>query len=103
MRPAPGGDLLRTPAILPTGRNLHGFDPFRIPSAFAVQDGARQAERLLDAPRGRRPRRCPRSIALVLWGTDNLKTEGGPIAQALALMGARAALRQLRPPGRRRR
>jgi magnesium chelatase subunit H len=26
---------------------------------------------------------------MVLWGTDNLKTEGGPIAQALALMGAR--------------
>ena len=25
---------------------------------------------------------------MVLWGTDNLKTEGGPIAQALALMGA---------------
>ena len=48
LRPAPGGDLLRTPAILPTGRNLHGFDPFRIPSAFAVQDGARQAARLLD-------------------------------------------------------
>ena len=31
----------------------------------------------------------PESIALVLWGTDNLKSEGGPIAQALALMGAR--------------
>jgi magnesium chelatase subunit H len=29
----------------------------------------------------------PESIALVLWGTDNLKTEGGPIAQILALMG----------------
>jgi cobalamin biosynthesis Mg chelatase CobN len=28
---------------------------------------------------------------MVLWGTDNLKTEGGPIAQALALMGARRA------------
>ncbi len=24
----------------------------------------------------------------MLWGTDNLKSEGGPIAQALALMGA---------------
>ena len=48
VRPAPGGDLLRTPAILPTGRNLHGFDPFRIPSAFAVQDGAQQAQRLID-------------------------------------------------------
>ncbi len=87
IRPAPGGDLLRTPAILPTGRNLHGFDPFRIPSAFAVADGARQAQRLLDRhmldglP-------LPETVAIVLWGTDNLKNEGGPIAQALALMGA---------------
>jgi magnesium chelatase subunit H len=29
---------------------------------------------------------------MVLWGTDNLKSEGGPIAQALALMGARPRL-----------
>ena len=85
--PAPGGDLLRTPEILPTGRNLHGFDPFRIPSAFATTDGRTQAERLLACHRAE----CdgvPESIALVLWGTDNLKTEGGPIAQALALLGA---------------
>ena len=88
IRPAPGGDLLRTPAVLPTGRNLHGFDPFRIPSPFAVQDGAKQAARLLQrhAADGHP---FPESIALVLWGTDNLKTEGGPIAQALALVGAR--------------
>ena len=25
---------------------------------------------------------------MVLWGSDNLKSEGGPLAQALALMGA---------------
>jgi magnesium chelatase subunit H len=31
-RPAPGGDVVRTPDVLPTGRNIHGFDPFRIPS-----------------------------------------------------------------------
>ncbi|MCW6512697.1 magnesium chelatase subunit H [Lichenifustis flavocetrariae] len=88
IRPAPGGDLLRTPAILPTGRNLHGFDPFRIPSAFAVQDGVRQADRLL-ARHLADGRPFPETIAIVLWGTDNLKNEGGPIAQALALMGAR--------------
>jgi magnesium chelatase subunit H len=86
-KPAPGGDLLRTTDVLPTGRNLHGFDPFAIPSVFAVKDGAQQAERLLErhtangAP-------LPETIAMVLWGTDNLKTEGGPIAQALWLMGA---------------
>ena len=88
VRPAPGGDLLRTPAILPTGRNLHGFDPFRIPSAYAVKDGARQAQRLLDRHMAD-GHPMPESIALVLWGTDNLKSEGGPIAQVLALFGAR--------------
>jgi magnesium chelatase subunit H len=88
LRPAPGGDLLRTPAILPTGRNLNGFDPFRIPSPFAVKDGARQAVRLLDKHM-EDGHAFPESIAMVLWGTDNLKSEGGPIAQVLALMGAR--------------
>jgi magnesium chelatase subunit H len=88
VRPAPGGDLLRTPAILPTGRNIHGFDPFRIPSAFALRDGAQQAQRLLERHR-RDGHPLPESVALVLWGTDNLKTEGAPIAQALALIGAK--------------
>ena len=86
--PVPGGDLLRTPDILPTGRNIHGFDPYRIPSAFAVADGARQADRLLERHMAD-GNAFPESIALVLWGTDNLKTEGGPIAQALALIGAK--------------
>ena len=88
LRPAPGGDLLRTPSILPTGRNLHGFDPFRIPSNYAVKDGARQAERVLQRHMND-GNPFPESIAIVLWGTDNLKSEGGPIAQALALMGAK--------------
>ena len=86
-RPAPGGDLLRTTAVLPTGRNLHGFDPFRLPSAFAVQDGARQADRLL-ARHFADTGTVPETVAIVLWGTDNLKSEGGPIGQALWLMGA---------------
>jgi magnesium chelatase subunit H len=88
VRPAPGGDLLRTPAILPTGRNLHGFDPFRIPSAFAVRDGAQQAQRLIDKHVAE-GHGLPQSVAIVLWGTDNLKNEGAPIGQALALLGAK--------------
>jgi magnesium chelatase subunit H len=87
-RPAPGGDVLRNPAVLPTGRNIHGFDPFRIPSAFAVADGGRQAARLLETHFAE-GHPMPESIAMVLWGTDNLKTEGAPIAQVLALLGAR--------------
>ena len=82
--PVPGGDLIRSPEILPTGRNIHAFDPFRMPTEFALRDGAAQAARLLEA----HPT-LPRSIALVLWGSDNIKSDGGPIAQALALMGAK--------------
>ena len=82
--PVPGGDLIRSPEVLPTGRNIHAFDPFRMPTAFALQDGAQQAQRLIEAAG-----EMPRSVALVLWGSDNIKSDGGPIAQALALMGAR--------------
>ena len=87
VRPVPGGDLMRTTDILPTGRNLHSFDPYRIPSRFAMLAGAAQADELVaryvdDAGS------LPESVAIVLWGTDNIKTEGGPIGQALRLMGA---------------
>ena len=86
--PVVGGDLMRNPAILPTGRNLHGFDPYRIPSAFAIADGARQAAQVL-ARYAADGNPFPECVAVVLWGTDNLKSEGGPIGQALALIGAR--------------
>ena len=82
--PVPGGDLIRAPEILPTGRNIHAFDPFRMPTEFALRDGAVQAQKLIEA----HPT-LPRSVAMVLWGSDNIKSDGGPIAQALALMGAR--------------
>jgi len=88
IRPVPGADLISAPQALPTGRNLHAFDPFRMPSAFAMAEGAKQAELLLQRHLSE-GHSLPRSVALVLWGADNLKTEGGPIAQAMALMGAR--------------
>ena len=34
--PVPGGDLVRSAEIVPTGRNIHAFDPFRMPTTFAV-------------------------------------------------------------------
>ena len=82
--PVAGGDLIRSPEVLPTGRNIHAFDPFRMPTAFALEDGRKQADLLLATHDA-----VPRSVALVLWGSDNIKSDGGPIAQALALMGAR--------------
>ncbi|CAA9357355.1 MAG: Protoporphyrin IX Mg-chelatase subunit H, partial [uncultured Gemmatimonadaceae bacterium] len=85
--PAPGGDVLRNAAVLPTGRNVYGFDPYRVPSAHALRDGRTQCERLLRrhaADHGA----LPETVAVVLWGTDNMKSQGGPLAQVLALLGA---------------
>ena len=83
IKPVAGGDVINAPDILPTGRNIHAFDPFRMPTTYAMQDGARQAEELL-----RTHDALPETVALVLWGSDNIKSNGGPIAQALTLMGA---------------
>jgi magnesium chelatase subunit H len=86
VEPAPGGDLLRNPQVLPTGRNIYGFDPYRVPSAAAMLEGRARAEQLLARHRVDTGA-CPETVAVVLWGTDNMKSEGTPLAQVLALMG----------------
>jgi magnesium chelatase subunit H len=85
--PVPGGDVLRNPEVLPTGRNTYGFDPYRLPSAAGVREGRKQADALL-ARVVADGHALPPTVGLVLWGTDNMKSEGAPIALALALMGA---------------
>lgn len=87
--PAPGGDPARVPAALPTGRNLHALDPHRIPSAAAVARARPVVEQLLARLREQEGR-WPETIACVLWGTDNIKTQGEGVAQVLELIGVRA-------------
>ena len=82
--PVPGGDLIRSTDVLPTGRNIHAFDPFRMPSEYACRQGASQADLLLETHKT-----LPRTVAIVLWGSDNIKSDGEQLAQALALMGAK--------------
>ncbi|HEU4326026.1 MAG TPA: magnesium chelatase subunit H [Roseiflexaceae bacterium] len=92
--PSPGNDVVRNPAVVPTGRNIHGLDPFRVPTLAAQDAGERLVAQLLErlAREGGAP---PETIALVLWGTDNLKSDGEGVAQALALLGARAVADEL--------
>ncbi len=82
--PVAGGDVVRSLDILPTGRNIHAFDPFRMPTTFACRQGDEQARMLLETHAS-----LPKTVALVLWGSDNIKSDGTQIAQALALMGAK--------------
>jgi magnesium chelatase subunit H len=86
---SPAAIWCAAPTILPTGRNIHAFDPFRMPTAFALK-----RRRGAGRPASGYPcHLAAQSVALVLWGSDNIKSDGGPIAQALALIGARTAVR----------
>ena len=46
--PGLGGDPLRTPESLPTGRNLYGFDPMRVPSRAAWDAGQVALRQLIE-------------------------------------------------------
>ncbi|OYT71909.1 MAG: magnesium chelatase subunit H [Chloracidobacterium sp. CP2_5A] len=90
VEPVAGGDVVRDPSILPTGRNLHAIDPYRMPTYAATREGQALVGQLLDRYAREHAGALPRSVALVLWGTDNLKSGGVGVAQALWLLGARA-------------
>lgn len=92
--PSPANDVVRNPAVVPTGRNLHGLDPFRVPTAAARDTGDRLMRELLDRLT-REQGALPETVTLVLWGTDNLKSDGEGVAQALSLVGARVVLDEL--------
>ncbi|MBD2636059.1 magnesium chelatase subunit H [Limnothrix sp. FACHB-881] len=87
--PGPGGDPVRNPEVLPTGKNMHALDPQSIPTTAAVQSAKVVVDRLLDRQRQENGGAYPETIACVLWGTDNIKTYGESLAQILWLVGVK--------------
>ncbi|MBA3946649.1 MAG: magnesium chelatase subunit H, partial [Herpetosiphonaceae bacterium] len=92
--PSPGNDVVRNPLVVPTGRNIHGLDPFRVPTPAAQVAGDRLVTELL-ARLEQEQDGLPETIAMILWGTDNLKSDGEGVAQVLALLGARVVLDEM--------
>ncbi len=88
VEPGPGADIIQNPDILPTGRNTHALNPYGVPSAVAFARSEGVANSLL-ARYKQENGRYPEAMALVLWGLDNIKTQGEGVAQALWLLGTR--------------
>jgi magnesium chelatase subunit H len=87
--PGPGGDPIRNPDVLPTGKNIHALDPQAIPTTAAVQSAKIIVDRLLARHKAENGGQYPETIACVLWGTDNIKTYGESLAQILWMLGVR--------------
>jgi magnesium chelatase subunit H len=88
IEPGPGADIIQNPDVLPTGRNTHAINPYSVPSAAAFARSEVVATSLLERYRSEHGR-FPEAMALVLWGLDNIKTQGEGVAQALWLLGVR--------------
>ena len=88
IRPGGGGDPVRTPSALPTGRKLYGVNPAEIPTRAAWDVGVALGNQLLEAER-KRLGRWPKKVGFNLWPTELVRQYGSDLAQALFLLGVK--------------
>ena len=60
-----------------------------IPTSAALASAKIVVDRLLERQAADNGGKFPETVALVLWGTDNIKTYGESLAQVLWMVGAR--------------
>ncbi|MFT3759850.1 cobaltochelatase subunit CobN [Thauera sp.] len=83
-----GGDPVRNPESLPTGRNLYGFDPSRLPTEQAYAAGAEAFAQLLAAHRAQHGSEL-RKVAFSLWSVEAMRHLGVLEAQAFHALGVK--------------
>lgn len=81
-----GGDPIKNPDALPTGRNLYGFDPSRVPTKAAWEAGKQAFDQLIAAHRDKTGRMLKKTT-FTLWSVETMRHFGLLEAQALWAMG----------------
>lgn len=84
--PSTGGDPVRNPEALPTGRNIFSINPDATPSDEAWTTGARLADSTLHRYRMEHGH-WPRKVSFSLWAGEFISTQGATVAQALRMLG----------------
>ena len=85
--PAPGGDPVLNPNVLPMGRNMFSINPDNTPDQQAWEDGKRLAEATLAQYREQHGGDYPQKVSYTLWAGEFIATGGATIAQALWMLG----------------
>ncbi|AWB65803.1 hypothetical protein C2869_04825 [Saccharobesus litoralis] len=83
-----GGDPVRNPESLPTGFNLIGFNPSRLPTKAAYEQGSELAEEVI-ANYYKKHGEYPDKLAFSLWSVEAMRHYGVLESQALRAMGIR--------------
>lgn len=83
-----GGDPIRHPEAIPTGFNLYGFDPSRVPTKAAYAQGKELTEGVI-ADYYNKHGKYPDKLAFSLWSIETMRHYGVLESQALYAMGVR--------------
>ncbi len=87
--PGPSGCPGRGRAqILPTGRNFYSVDPDGIPWNSSWEIGSKMAEQMVQRYLDDNGA-YPKTVGIILWATDTMKTGGDDVSYILKLMGLR--------------
>ena len=86
--PSYGGDPIRNPDALHTGRNMYGFDPSRVPTRAAFDAGKVSVEQLI-AEYQRTHGKFPEKLAFTMWSSETMRHLGMLEAQILYAMGVK--------------
>lgn len=86
IEPSTGGDVIRNPDALPTGRNIYQFDPMKVPTEAATERGRYIAIETIKRY-FQKHKRFPESVGLVLWGFETVTTYGETVAQIFEYLG----------------
>lgn len=84
-----GGDPVRNPESLPTGRNLYGFDPSRVPTRQAWEIGVDALGNWLEQYQAAHDGKLPKKVAYSLWAGETMRHQGVMESQVLWAMGVK--------------
>lgn len=84
--PAPGGDPVLNPNVLPTGRNMYSINAETTPNPRAWEDGKRLAEATLKQYISKHGD-YPRKVSYTFWAGEFITTEGATLAQVFWMLG----------------
>lgn len=86
--PSYGGDPIRNPDALHTGRNMYGFDPSRVPTKAAYEAGKQAMEQLIVSHQATHGK-FPEKLAFTMWSTETMRHLGMLEAEIMFAMGVR--------------
>ena len=84
-----GGDPVRTPDALPTGRNFYAFDQRKPPTKAAWALGMDMVNQTLEMHLAAHNDTYPKKMGYILWAGETTRHEGVMEAQILYLLGVR--------------